>query len=89
MTEQAPNNVRAYEQVRAVDWNLDRDIETMPLPGADESHYSSETQRQAALAAAEKANIASAAGELGLTSDEWRAKRTELGRSPTPGDFRK
>ena len=60
----------------------------VPLPGADQSHYSSETQRQAALEVAEKKNIARAAGELSLTSDEWYAKRTELGRSPTAGDIR-
>ena len=89
MTEQTPNNVHADEQARAVAWELDRHTETLPLPGADQSHYSSEAQRQAALEVAEKKNIARAAGELGLTSGEWHAKRTELGRSPNAGDIRK
>lgn len=67
-------------------WNQDRATEAGPLPGAGQTHYTGEAQRQAALAAAERANIANAAGQLGMTSSEWRAKREELGRSPTRND---
>ncbi|MGH7234383.1 MAG: hypothetical protein ACREF7_02975 [Candidatus Saccharimonadales bacterium] len=66
---------------------VDRYIETMPLPGHELSHHSSEEQRQTALAVSEITGIARSAGELGLTSAEWRAKRDQLGRYPTLSDL--
>ena len=88
MGEQSNQTPNAYqtEADRAAAWEIDRHVESIPLPGAEQSHYSSESQRQTALAVAERANVARAAGELGLTSDEWHRFRSELGRSPGPND---
>ncbi len=65
---------------------IDRYLESIPLPGQG-NQYLNEDERQLGLAVAERANIARSAGQLGLTSEEWKAKRTELGRSPTPEDI--
>lgn len=69
-------------------WQKDRATEEAPLPGAGQRHYSDEGQRQSALRSAEQANIARAAGEAGVTTAEWLAKKSEINRSPTPADFR-
>lgn len=74
--------VHPSPEARAEAWKTDRELEATPLPGADVRHYRSEGERQAALVAAEKANIAQTAGELGLTTEEWHAKRIRLGHSP-------
>lgn len=66
--------------------DADRQTADAPLPYADLRHYTNETQRQVDLAAAERSNIAKAAGELGLTSAEYQGLRAKLGRSPTRGD---
>lgn len=91
MNEQYPQPNEAYQTDadRAADWEIDRHVESMPLPGAGQSHYSSESQRQLALAVAERANIARTAGGLGLTSGEWNTLRSTLGRSPGPNDVKK
>jgi transposase-like protein len=88
--EQSPqsHNPYANEADRDVAWQIDRQVESTPLPGAGQSHYSNEYRRQLALAAAERSNVARVAGELGMTSDEWRIKRAELGRSPEARDVR-
>ncbi|HUD07386.1 MAG TPA: hypothetical protein VMR34_05875 [Candidatus Saccharimonadales bacterium] len=85
MNEQEPKTYPT-EADRAVAWEADRHVESMPLPGAEQSHYSSESQRQLALVAAERAAVAKAAGAVGLTSGEWNTLRSELGRSPGPSD---
>ena len=74
------------EELRAAALEADRQTEEKPLAGDGQRHYTGEAQRQAALAGAEPANIARAAGELGMTSDEWQAKRVQLGRPPTTRD---
>ena len=74
------------DEARAAQWEADRVREQAPLPYADLSSYQHEGQRQTDLAAAERSNIAHTAGELGLTSDEWSALRTKLGRPPRPTD---
>ncbi|HET9721654.1 MAG TPA: hypothetical protein VFP32_01340 [Candidatus Saccharimonadales bacterium] len=76
-----PERLYSSEEERQRALDLDRQVESMPLPGAEQRHYTSEAQRQAALAAAERANIAKAAGKAGLTSDEWRTKRDRDARS--------
>lgn len=68
---------------------VDREVETTPLPGAGQSHYRSDVERQIDLVHAERSNIAKAAGELGLTSDEWTVLRRQLGRSPTAADVKR
>ena len=65
---------------------VDRATEAMPLPYADRTHYQSDVERQVDLAAAERSNVAAAAGELGITTDEYNRMREELGRSPGRGD---
>ncbi len=75
---------------REAAWQRDRATEETPLPGAELSHYPTNDRgalRQSALYHAEQANIAAAAREVGATSAEWLAKRSELGRSPTRADF--
>lgn len=74
---------------RDEEWAADRAQEAKPLPYSDLRHYSNEGQRQADLSAAEEKNIATAAGELGLTSTEWKDLRKQLGRSPGRGDVKK
>ena len=87
MAEQAPGQQQGQEdQARAAQWAADRIQEEQPLPHADLRHYEHDSQRQTDLAAAERGNIAKAAGELGMTSAEWQEKRKELGRSPTQRD---
>jgi len=84
MSEQ-PHFRTGEEQASA--WQRDRETESAPLPYANQPKYTNDSQRQVDLAAVERANIARAAGELGLTAEEWRAKRAELGRSPCRGDI--
>lgn len=67
-------------------WEADRAVEAAPLPYADRDRYQNDEERQVDLVAAERGNIARAAGELGLTTDEWTALRSKLGRSPRQGD---
>jgi len=90
MAEQAPGQTPPPEddQARAAQWAQDRITEEAPLPHSNLPHYEHDSQRQTDLAAAEKSNIARAAGELGLTTAEWEAKRKELGRSPNRGDIK-
>jgi hypothetical protein len=71
---------------RAQQWQADRALEATPLPHAEDRRYKSEADRQEDLAAAESSNIARAAADLGLTSVEWNALRSQLGRSPQRGD---
>jgi hypothetical protein len=71
---------------RAAAWEADRENESAPLPYSEVSRYPNEAARQTDLRSAQSKNIASAAGELGLTSDEWTAMRKNLGRSPGRGD---
>lgn len=73
----------------AAQWAADRAQEAAPLPHAGQSHYGDKGESQVDLAAAERGNIARAAGEVGLTTDEWTALRSELGRSPTRGDVKR
>lgn len=73
---------------RAKDWDADRVTEELPLPFAHERRYTSAVNRQVDLEAAERAGIAKEAGNLGLTTREWRAMRERLGRSPTADDVR-
>lgn len=87
MSEDAPVHPDPASRIEA--WIQDRATEATPLPGAGQTHYSSPYQRQEALVAAEKVNIARAAGALGLTSGEWRDLRAKLGRSPSAQDIRK
>lgn len=72
---------------REAAWQRDRDTEAAPLPGAGQSHYSGEGQRQSAIYAASESIVAARAREAGVTSAEWQAKRKEIGKSPTPADF--
>jgi hypothetical protein len=74
------------DEVRAAQWEADRATEATPLPYADRKRYQDEGERQVDLATAERNNIARAAGALGMTVDEWTAKRKELGRSPQRRD---
>ena len=74
---------------READLVIDRAIEATPLPFSHVRHYQNEVQRQVDLAAAERANIAKAAGELGMTSREWQDLRHQLGRQPTIYDIKK
>lgn len=81
-----PEGLYTSDEERTAALETDRRIAAEPLPYADVKHYAHEYQRQTDLEAAERSNIAKAAGELGLTSDEWLAKRAQLGRSPTSRD---
>lgn len=73
---------------RQAQWEADRITEGQPLPGADvKSYIGREGLRQSDLEAAEKVNIARAAGELSLTTTEWQELRTKLGRSPRRSDM--
>jgi hypothetical protein len=76
------------EQEHAAQWEIDRAQEATPLPYSHLTHYENEGQRQVDLAAAERNNIARAAGRLGITSIQWLEMRDRLGRSPGPGDVR-
>ncbi len=73
----------------AAQWAADRLQEATPLPHADINYGNDDGLRQSALAAAQPNNEAKAAGDVGLTTDQWRALRSELGRSPTRGDVRR
>lgn len=81
MPEQGPHSPEDAAQ-----WEADRITEAAELPYADRRHYQNETERQTDLAAAERGNIAKAAGELGLTTDQWTDLRNKLGRSPRRDD---
>jgi hypothetical protein len=70
-------------------WLTDRTTEAAPLPYAGKRSYTDEVERQVDLGAAEKGNIARAAGELGLTSTEWLDLRSQLGHSPSRSDVPK
>lgn len=74
-------------ELRSQQWAQDRATEGSPLPFADEIHYTREVNKDLDLAAAERSNIARAAGELGLTTVEWEQMRKDLGRSPSRGDI--
>lgn len=50
----------------AAQWDADRAQEAAKPLFADDRHYRSEADRQAALANAETSNVARAAGELGF-----------------------
>ena len=78
--------VHPNPQARAEAWQADRELESRPLPGDDVRHYRSNVERQAAIDAAGVANVAKAAGELGMTSAEWNTLRQKLGRSPEARD---
>jgi|GEM_PF-3368115 len=68
-------------------WEIDRKEEARPLPGHHLRNYDGdEGARQVDLVSAERGNIARAAGELGLTTDEWTELRRKIGRSPTSKD---
>ena len=72
---------------REEQWTRDREEEARPLPGHHLRNYDGdEGARQVDLVSAERSNIARAAGELGLTSDEWTELRRKIGRSPTSRD---
>ena len=71
---------------RAEQWEADRVVEATPLPYAGQSHYRNPGERQIDLEAAEKSNVAQAAGELGLTSDEYLALRKVVGHNPGQED---
>lgn len=88
MSEQAPNNPSQVAQ-RAAELAIDRQVEAKPLPYSAVPRYGNFGQRQADLDAAETSNIAKAAGELGLTSAEWRTMRAELGRLPNLRDIQR
>lgn len=79
-------NTHPDEAARAAAWEADRQQEATHLPYSHVRHYSDPGERQIDLAAAERTNIARAAGELGLTSGEWSEMRSKLGRSPSRGD---
>ena len=78
------NSAPIYPTPEARDEALQADIDLTEagLPYSGARIYPHETARQVDLAAAERANIAQTAGEVGMTSTEWLAKREELGRSP-------
>jgi len=85
MPERGPN---ADDAARAEQWETDRTTEAQPLPYADQTHYKNPVEQGVDLAAAERSNVARAAGELGLTSPEWEAMRKDLGRSPRAEDLK-
>lgn len=76
------------DEARQAALGADRKTADAPLPYADVREYQHGGQRQADLAAAERSNVARTAGELGLTTEEWYALRTQLGRSPSAGDIK-
>lgn len=76
------------ESERRAALEADRALAERPLPYSGLTSYENNTQRQIDLDAAGRANVARAAGALGLTSDEWAAKRRELGRTPTSSDIK-
>jgi hypothetical protein len=77
------------DEARDAQLEADRAQEAAPLPYSHVTRYESEGQRQVDLAAAERGNIARAAGELGLTTTEWGDLRKKLGRSPSRGDVQR
>jgi hypothetical protein len=81
------NPIHPTPESRSEAWEADRRTEATPLPFAHVRKYEHPGQRQADLDAAGKSNIARAAGELGLTSDEYNVMRMRLGRSPSRDDI--
>lgn len=74
------------DEAREAQLAADRAQANASLPHADLKQYENAGQRQADLNAAEGINTARAAGDLGVTTDEWHRLRSELGRSPNRGD---
>lgn len=67
-------------------WMKDRGTETAPLPYANTPYDNDPIRRQVDLDAAARKNIATAAGELGMTSEQYEDFRRKNKRSPTPRD---
>lgn len=68
------------EEARDAALEADRVKLEAPLPYSDVRHYPHETARQVSLAAAEGANIAKAAQERGMTSEEYTRARAEAAK---------
>ncbi len=77
------------DEAIAAQWAADRAQEAAPLPHADQARYGDVGERNVALAAAQRNNEATAAGDVGLTTDQWLALRHKLGHAPTRGDVRR
>jgi hypothetical protein len=73
---------RGSDPEGAAAWQADRNTEAKPLPYAGETRYPHDVAKNVDLAAAERSNVAKAAGEMGATSDEYMAARHALGHSP-------
>ena len=76
-----PEGLYPSQEDRSQALEADRQAEAAPLPYSGLKHYENDGQRQADLAAAERANIAQAAREAGLTSEEWQARRAREAQS--------